>query len=74
MRSLGMLTLTAINRRFTNHRVPAVTLAAVLCHSDIVGAFLKTSKARPGHKGEESENGYPRYSQTMSFVPPHVAS
>jgi hypothetical protein len=68
-----MMTLTAINCGFTNHRMLAVALAAVLCHSDIASAFLETSKASPGQQREESQNCYPRYSQAMSFVPCHSA-
>jgi len=67
------MTLTAVSRGLAHHRMLAVALAAVLCHSDIARALLETSKARPGQQGEEGQNCYPRYAQAMSFVSRHGA-
>jgi hypothetical protein len=67
------MALTAVSRGLAQHRMLAVALAAVLCHSDIARAFLETSKASPGQQREEGQNCYPRYSQAMSFVSRHGA-
>ena len=57
------MTLTAINSRFTKHRMLAVALAAVLCHSDITSALLETGKAGPAQKdaqgGKSNQNTPP---------------
>jgi hypothetical protein len=42
------VTLAAVGRRLTTHRMLAVTLAAVLSQRDIVCSFLEAREASPG--------------------------
>jgi len=67
------MALATVSRGLARHRMLAVALAAVLCHSDIASACLETSKAGPGQQGEKGQKCYPRYSQAMSFVSRHSA-
>lgn len=63
-----MVTLTAVSRSLTSHRMLTVALAAVLCHDDSASAFLEASKASPGQKRAQGQNRYPYYPHAMSVA------
>jgi hypothetical protein len=50
VRRLCAVTLAAVHRRLTTHRMLAMALAAILGHSDGAGSFLEARQARPGEK------------------------